>query len=315
MSEFHDFEICRGILESLPAGLCVIDSQKRVVFWSDGAERITGHLRYDVIGKSSVSEPLLYCDQPGCEFCGDECPLARALKSARPTESMGFLHHKAGHEIPVRARAVPVRNPHGSVIGAVAVFEDQHHPLVHDQHEDRTRLRAWIDEITGLPNREMLQPHLREALATYADLHVPFGVLCFRLQRLDQFRASFGPEAANSFLRVVARTLENALWRTDFVGRWSDDQFLVILNGCQEEALYTVRERVRRMLNSDAIEWWGERRSLPLAMGYATPQPGDTVEFLMERVQKSLDAASAAPTLSAAAAGHSSSSDPDRGSQ
>jgi diguanylate cyclase (GGDEF)-like protein len=307
MSAFHDFEICRCILESLPTGLCVIDIQKKIVFWSDGAERITGHSRYEVIGRSCVAEPLLYCDQPGCEFCGDNCPLARALKTARPAESIGFLHHKAGHEIPVHSRAVPVRNAHGSIIGAAAIFEDQHEPAGSDQREDLTRLPGCVDEITGAAGQIMMQSHLHEALGTFTHTQIPFGVLCFRLERLGHFRASFGQEAASTLLRVVARTLEGALWRTDFFGRWSDDQFLVILNGCREDALYSVRERIRQMLANDAIEWWGERRSLPLSIGQAAAQPGDTVESLMERAQSSLDAVSAAGTFSSAASGNPSS--------
>jgi diguanylate cyclase (GGDEF)-like protein/PAS domain S-box-containing protein len=300
ISAFHDFEICRSILESLPAGLCVIDVQKKIVFWSDGAERITGHSRYEVIGRSCVAEPLLYCDQPGCEFCSDNCPLARAIKTARPAESIGFLHHKAGHEIPVRARAVPVRNVHGSIIGAAAIFDDQHEPAGGDQRGNLTRLPGCVDEVTGVANHVMMQSHLREALATFTDMHVPFGILSLRIERLEHFRASFGLEAASSLLRVVARTLESALWRTDCVGRWSDDQFLVILNGCRDESLYPVRDRVRRILANDAIEWWGERRSLPLSIGQATAQAGDTVDSLLERTHQSLEAATAGRSLAAA---------------
>ena len=124
MPSLHDPDLCRNILESLPTGLCVVDMQKRIVFWSDGAERITGHLRHDVIGHSCVAETLLHCDQPGCEFCKEDCPMARAIKTSQPAEAVGFLHHKAGHEIPVRIRAVPVHNPHGSIIGALETFEE-----------------------------------------------------------------------------------------------------------------------------------------------------------------------------------------------
>lgn len=62
MSALSEPEICRNILESLPTGVCVIDLQKKIVFWSDGAERITGHLRHEVIGHSCVGEALLHCD-------------------------------------------------------------------------------------------------------------------------------------------------------------------------------------------------------------------------------------------------------------
>lgn len=307
MSSLHDFEVCRGILESLPAGLCVIDVQKKIVFWSEGAERITGYLRHEVIGKSCIAEPLLYCDQPGCDFCSENCPLARTLKAARPTEASGFLHHKAGHEVPVHARAVPVRNPHGSVIGVAAVFEHQHEFSISD-HGEESRRPGCVDEITGVSIRDMLQPLLRESLVSFADMQIPFGILFFRLEHLDHFRASFGPEAASGLLRVVARTFEGALWKTDFVGRWSDDQFLIILNGCRDEALCAVRERLRHMLANDSIEWWGERRSLPFSVGHSTAQPGDTVDSLIKRAQKSLEAASEGNIPAAAASANTDSS-------
>lgn len=56
MSAFDDSEICRSILENLPTGVCIIDMQKKIILWSDGAERITGRARYEVIGHSCIGE-------------------------------------------------------------------------------------------------------------------------------------------------------------------------------------------------------------------------------------------------------------------
>jgi diguanylate cyclase (GGDEF)-like protein/PAS domain S-box-containing protein len=311
MSLFNDPEICRGILESLPSGVCVVDLQRKIMMWSDGAERITGRLRHEVIGHSCLSETLQHHDQPGCEFCLEDCPVARAIKTSQSAEGIGALRHKTGYEIPVRICAVPVHNLHGSIIGAVETFEELRSAEIPDDRKDSPQPPGCVDDITGIASHVLMQSHLRETLATFAELQVPFGVLCLRLEGLEHFRASFGPEAASSLLRVVARTLEGALWKTDFVGRWSDDQFLVILDGCQEEALHSVRNRLRRMLANDAIEWWGESRSLAMSVGQATALPGDTVESLMERTQQSLNAASAAASTKsaqAAAAGGNPSS-------
>jgi len=110
MSFINEPEVWRGILESLPTGVCVLDLHKKIILWSEGAERITGRLRHEVIGRSCVSEPILHCDQPGCEFCSEECLLAQATKTALRFERMGMLYHKAGYEISVRARAVVVHN-------------------------------------------------------------------------------------------------------------------------------------------------------------------------------------------------------------
>jgi len=288
MFSFSDPEIARNILESLPVGVCVLDMDRKVVLWSDGAERVTGRLRHEVIGHSCVGETLLHCDQPGCEFCGEECPLGRAMKSGQPAEGVTFLHHKAGYEFPLFVRAVPVRNSHGSIIGAVETFDGQP-SASSDRREDCERARGWVDEITGLGNRLMIQTYLRESLHAFAEVNVPFSVLKLRVEGLQQFRTGLGPDAASSFLRVVARTLESSVWKSDLLGRWADDQFLIILHGCRDEALHSVREKIRRMLANDSIEWWGERHSLPVSIGYATPQPGETMESLLERAQKSLD--------------------------
>lgn len=291
MPAFDDSEICRTILENLPTGLCVVDIHKRILFWSSGAERITGHLRHDVLGHCCTEEALLHCDECPAETCKDECPLARAIKTAQPADTVLFLQHKAGYEIPVRARAVPLRNVHGSIIGAIETFEDQ--PAVNLNHRTGSAEAAGgIDQITGISTHASMDVHLREALRCFTNLQAPFGVLCLRIEGLDHFRASFGIDAASSLLRVLAHTLKGALWQTDFVGRWSDDQFLVILNGCQVDALRSVCERLRSMLSNDSVEWWGERRSLPVSVGQATPQPGDTSALLLQRLQNSLEAAS-----------------------
>jgi len=290
MSEFDEAEIYRSILESLLTGVCVVDMQKRILLWSEGAERISGHPRHEVIGHCCVGEALLHCDQQRCGKCKEDCPLEQAIKTGHATEALCYLYHKDGHEIPVRVRAVPVRNAHGSIVGAVETFEGQQ--AAPAEREDDLRFAGSVDDISGVASHVMMQSHLRETLATFSELHVPFGVLCLRLEGLEDFRARYGPEAAACLLRAVGSTLESSLWRTDYVGRWNDDQFLVIVNGCSEDALYAVAERVRRMLASHGIEWWGERRSLPVSVGRAAAQPGETMQSLTDRARKSLDAAS-----------------------
>lgn len=294
MAQFFDPEIYRTILESLPTGLCVIDLDKKILLWSDGAEQITGHLRHEVVGQICVGQTfLLRSDPQDRAWCDETSPLLRTIKTSQPADAVGFIRHKAGHEVAVRSCAVPVHNPHGSVIGAVAVFEEQWAAEDLDHREDGRNPPGSIDELTGVSSYTMMRSHLRESLGTFAEMRVPLAVLLLRLEGLEKFRVSNGANAAASLLCVVARTLEGALWKTDFVGRWSDEQFLLILNGCREDALRSVRERVQRMLANDGIEWWGEKRSLPISIGEAIAMPGDSSESLMERASKSVDAACA----------------------
>jgi diguanylate cyclase (GGDEF)-like protein/PAS domain S-box-containing protein len=301
MPQFFDPEIYRAILESLRTGLCIIDLNKKILLWSDGAEQITGRLRHEVIGQICVDETLLMRGNPrDGEWCDEESPLLRTIKTSQPAEAAGFIRHKAGHEVAVRSRAVPVRNPHGSIIGAVAVFDERWLTADPDHREDAGNPPGSVDELTGVASHTMMRSHLRESLGTFTEMRVPFAVLLLRPEGLEQFRIRNGSNAAASLLCMVARTIEGTLWKTDFVGRWSDEQFLVILNGCRENALRSVRERVQRMLASDAIEWWGDKRSLPVSIGEAIALPDDSSESLMERAKKSLEAAGAERSRAAA---------------
>jgi len=74
MSAFHDFEISRSILESLPARLCVVDMQNKIVYWSDGDERTTGHLRHEVIGHSCITRPCCIVTIPDVNTAAKNAP-------------------------------------------------------------------------------------------------------------------------------------------------------------------------------------------------------------------------------------------------
>jgi two-component system, cell cycle response regulator len=304
MPAFQDPEIYRDILDGLQIGVSVLDLQRKIVFWSDGAEQITGYARIDVLGHSCVENVLLHCNQTSCEMCADQCPIEAALRNAKPMEAMSFIHHKSGHRAPVRTWAIPLRDKRGSIIGTIQTFEPEFATAGPDPNDRSMKEHGWLDDATGLPNQAMMQSHLRETLGTFTEVHIPFGVVCLDVRGLGRFRASYGQGAAKSILQVLARTLRNTVWPTDFLGAWGDGQFLAILMGCGDEALQTVSQRMLKMMASATIQWWGEDLSVAVSIGCAGAQTGDSVESLLQRAQQALSGSQVAlpPNCGAAAA-------------
>ena len=288
MAFFQDPEIYRDILHGLQIGVSVLDLQKKIVFWSDGAEQITGYARIEVLGHTCTDNILQHCNQNACNLCAERCPIVTALHGAKPVEGIGFIHHRSGHRIPVHTWAIPLRNKHGSIIGIIQSFEGEVVVNGPNPNDQRMKERGWLDLVTGLPNQAMMQSHLRETLGSFADLQIPFAVVCLEVHDFGPFRARYGQEAATSMLQVLARTLRNTVWPTDFVGRWSENQFLVILCGCGEDALQAVVDRMRRMMSNATIVWWGEELTIRISIGYAHSLLGDTVETIMQRAQQGL---------------------------
>ncbi len=302
MPAFKDPEIYRDILDALQIGVSVLDLQKKIVFWSDGAEQITGYSRIDVLGHSCNENILLPCNQSSCEMCSEKCPIASALHNGRPFEAVSLIHHKSGHRTSVHAWAIPLRDEHGSMIGVIQTFEGETAINGPDPNDQSMKERGWLDESTGLPNQTMMLSHLRETLGSFAELHIPFGVIWVQAHELDPLRARYGKEGANSMLQVLARTLRNSIWPTDFVGRWSENQFLAILCGCGDDALHAVSGRMRRMMSSATITWWGEQLSARVSIGCAGAVAGDSVDSLMLRAQQQVSAGHAGESSLAARA-------------
>ncbi len=308
MPAFKDPETYRDILDALQIGVSVLDLQKKIVFWSDGAEQITGYSRIDVLGHSCADNILLHCNQNSCEMCIGACPLANAMRDGRPTEAMSFIHHKSGHRTQLHTWVIPLRDKHGLIIGIIQTFEGEFALGAPGPNDTRLRERGCLDEITGLPNEAMMHAHLRELLGTFEELRISFGVICLELPDLAKFRARYGQVATRSILQVLARTLRNSVWPTDFVGRWSEDRFLVILSGCREDALQVVSQRILSMTASASIQWWGEQLSLTVSTGSTVAGAGDKVESLLQRAQRGLPGSQALPPQAAALASAASTS-------
>ncbi|HTC48056.1 MAG TPA: diguanylate cyclase [Candidatus Aquilonibacter sp.] len=288
MPFFQDPNIYRDILDSLQIGVSVLDLQRKIVFWSDGAEKITGYSRIDVLGHSCRDNILLHCDQVRCEMCVEKCPLHATVTDGKAIETTSFIHHRAGHREPVHSWSIPLRDSRGSIIGIIQTFEGEFAVTGPNPSDQSMRARGCVDNLTGLPNQAMMHSHLREVLGTFAELHIPFGIVFLHAHDLAKFHARFGQLAGNAMLQVLARTLRNTVWSTDFVGRWNEDQFLVILPGCDEQALCKVGDRLVRMAASATIEWWGQELSTALSVGLASVQVGDSIESIVERAQTAL---------------------------
>ncbi len=284
MSAFDDPEIYRDILDELQIGVSVLDLQKNIVFWSDGAEQITGYSRLEVIGHRYTDNILQHCNQNRCEFCAEQCPIAEAMRDGKAAENISFIHHKSGYRTQVHVWAIPLRNKSGAIIGVIQTFEGESAVHGPDPGDRNLQEHGWLDEVTGLLNQAMMQSHLRETLGTFNELAVPFAVISVSVPELDRFRARYGQGAARSILQILARSLKNSVWPTDFVGRWNEACFLVILMGCSEEALHAVSGRMLRMLSNATIRWWGEELSIGISLGRSAVQAGDTVETLLQRV-------------------------------
>lgn len=109
----------------------------------------------------------------------------------------------------------------GLCIAAVDVTERR-------REEEETERMAYIDALTGLPNRRLFDDRLQQAIERLRRGHVGFAVHFLDLDRFKQVNDSFGHAAGDHLLRQVARRLLECVRRSDTVARFGGDEFGVI---------------------------------------------------------------------------------------
>jgi diguanylate cyclase (GGDEF)-like protein/PAS domain S-box-containing protein len=304
MAETPDPETFRVVLESLHLGICLENRERKIVFWNDGAERISGFRRHEVVGHSCREGILSECNDDVCVLCsGSSCPFQRSLQDGKARETYIQARHHDGHRIPLRISVIPIRDSPNAVAGITVSFDQQRFVSERERRQYGLSAHGCLDHITGIANHSFTLFHLRENLAGFTQYHLPFSIMRIRVDQLDQFRAKYGREAADAILRVVAQTLQNSLRPNDLLGRWEEDEFVAILLNCSAGGLAKVAERVGKVAHYAGIQWWGDHLSVTVSIGYAAAQTEDTIELLLERALQSLKRGSAKRMAAAAEGG------------
>ena len=115
------------ILDSLSDGVYVCDPDRRIVYWSKTAEKITGWLAEEVVGRRCLDNVLCHVDKDGHVLCGEEyCPLHRAMVTGTSSTCpiIVFAQGKNGQRIPMQVSVAPVHDESGAVVGGVETFRD-----------------------------------------------------------------------------------------------------------------------------------------------------------------------------------------------
>ena len=97
------------------------------------------------------------------------------------------------------------------------------------QFEERIRHLALFDQLTRLPNRELLQDRLRQALSASLRAGRHGALLLFGLDNFKSVNESMGHTVGDALLQQVAARLAAEVREGDTVARMGGDEFMVLL--------------------------------------------------------------------------------------
>jgi diguanylate cyclase (GGDEF)-like protein/PAS domain S-box-containing protein len=284
-----DPDFYRKLLDHIGNGVYFVDRQRKILYWNEGAYRLTGYKAEEILGKHCHDNILCHVDQLGNSLCRGLCPLMASMSSGEVHEANIFLRHKQGRRVPVSVQVRPLRGADGSVIGAVEIFSDNSAEIDAGRKIEAMNRLAFLDDLTKLPNRRFLEMSLKTALSEFEVHKDPFGLFVIDIDRFKQINDSFGHAMGDKALQEAANTLTGSLRPTDIVGRWGGDEFLAIARNINPQILRELAERCVVLISETSVLGDDETRfSLSVSVGAALSRPGESAEDLFLRADELL---------------------------
>lgn len=144
------------------------------------------------------------------------------------------------------------------------------------------------DRLTGIPNRRKLD----EQLAGEHERALRSGqTLALILADIDHFKSindNFGHQTGDRVLIDVANTLRDRVRKSDMLGRWGGEEFMIICPHTDATGALYLAEELRQAIANIPSELG---RPLSCSFGIAILDPEESVEILIRRADDALYAA------------------------
>jgi diguanylate cyclase (GGDEF)-like protein/PAS domain S-box-containing protein len=275
-------DLLEATLDSLPEGIALLGEDCHVVFWNHAARAITGFPSLDLVGRVVPDglKPLLErCDTRAGSGAGTE-------GDPMPEPGRGFLvhvQHKLGHEVSAMARLLVLRDGLGTRIGAAVQF----HPaecvdaLPHGESGEDQGVGASQADLTD---------RLESLYQDFIEGGVPFGVLWITVDQAHALRKTHGDGACEAMIAKVEHTLAHGLRPGEHLGRWGEDEFLLISHERTPAMLADHAQVLAGQARTSDFRWWGDRVSLTVSIGAAQAENGSSLANLLERARAAMHA-------------------------
>jgi len=272
----HRTELLEAALDSFPDGIALVDAGGEVVFWNPAAEAITGHAAVGLLGRPmpGTLEPLLRTALQPEEQDLDEGPPQRL-------GALVHVRHKLGHDVAAMTRTLVLRDGLSRRIGIAAVF----HPaesLFALPHGER------VEDSGDDASQGQFEDRLTTEFQDFQQGGESFGVLWITVDQAGELRRTHGACVCEAMFEKMEHALANGLRPSEQMGRWGDDEFLVLSHERTPEMLAAHAQVLAGLARTADFRWWGDRISLTVSIGAAQAEPSETLPQLLERAQMAM---------------------------
>jgi len=248
-------------------GGCEIEVDTRRMQWTEECYRIHGLRKEHITLEQALA---LYTEDSRDSF---EAALRRIADGGLPEQLELCFYRQSGQRVWVQV-LVELDRREGLPPRYVVLFRDVTRER---EANERIELLAHYDRLTGLPNRFLLRERAEEAMAEATERGQTLAMLLIDLDGFKSINDSFGHATGDTLLKLAATRLHQNLRNSDLFGRFSDDEFVVVLRDLSEpeDAGHVARKLIAALaepLRKDQITL---KLGASIGIALQTPELGD----------------------------------------
>lgn len=151
--------------------------------------------------------------------------------------------------------------------------------------ERRLESHAFEDALTGTANRRYTEDALRREVARAERHGERFALVMFDLDHFKAVNDTHGHEVGDQVLRTTCDRVQGRLRKSDLLGRWGGEEFLVLCPDTLEPGAAQLAEDIRQCLEETNFPEAGQ---VTVSLGVADYRVGEDVKATLKRVDDAL---------------------------
>ena len=165
--------------------------------------------------------------------------------------------------------------------------------LVNLRLREKLRNQSVRDPLTGLFNRRYLDESLDLELERAKRAENPVATIMVDVDHFKKFNDTFGHDAGDYVLKIVADLLARSMRKGDVAGRYGGEEFLLLMPGTDLEPAAARAEMLRSAIAALDVSYAGRKLGkITASFGVsAFPNDGDSGATIVQAADKSLYAA------------------------
>ncbi len=144
---------------------------------------------------------------------------------------------------------------------------------------------SYRDALTNLNNPRSYQEHMQEL----SKKKLPYGLIFMDLNDFKQVNDTYGHDAGDALLNIVAKRLQNSIREKDRAFRIGGDEFVVVIHGTHDKKFYEgVIARMRQNVARD-VTLSNVTLKVSISAGYARcPEDGTKFEDVVKKADDAM---------------------------